>query len=1177
MDAPMSDTAGNNSPSSPGRAPENEKERSPVVFGIQGRVALLVGALVIVTALATTIWIFQKFNQELISSKMRDLGAETALQELSFKAAARELKEDVTFLEGTPPIQGIIRSRAAGGIDPVDGSTEQAWRQRLATIFAELLKAKPDYLQVRYIGVADNGREIVRVDRYGEKRGIRVVPEAGLQEKGGREYFQNAIRNAPGQTSLSDINLNREHGEIERPVVPVLRASVPVYGGDGRVFGIIIINQDMRSVFADLKNIIRKNNRYYITNRYGDYLRHPDDDAKAFAFEFGASARFQDDFPELAGSFQTRDELEKTVIHTNPVGEAEVVSLRLVNYDPSDPSKIIGIAVSDSYADVVKISSSVKNQAYLIIAALILNALLVGLLFAQWLTKPILQITRAVREFAAGGDKPRLPVAAGAEAGVLARAFDHMINEVRDRTEELKREVAEREKAELYAKAIVDYASDAIVTINADGMILSFNLAAENMFGYREEEVTGLNVKVLMPPPYRDEHDGYLENYLRTGVKKIIGTGREVVGLGKDGREFQIELTVAEVRTEDQHIFMGAMRDISQRKEAERTLNRYRQIVDSTTDFIAFLDTAYTYRAVNENYLKAFARSEDDVIGHTHGEVVGEDYFREVSKPNLDRCLAGESLNDRRWYDYPGLGRRYVDVNSNPHYDENGVITGVVISIRDMTPYREAQQMLLRYEEIINSVSEFMAFHDTEHRFLALNKSYLAGLGKSSEEVIGHHVSEFIGNEDYEKTARPNFERALKGEEVNVEIWSDVKLFGRRFLKIKYLPYRDAGGEISGVIVSGHDVTEQKLAEDVLRRYETIINSVTDRMVFIGSDYTIRAANRSYLAAIGKTGEEVLGSNLLELFDKDYVESYMKPFLNRALSGRTEESAAWARGGDGNPVYLEISYIPYKDEHGRVRGVILVAHDITDIKHAQDELLKKNEQLKHSNQELEQFAYVASHDLQEPLRTVTSYTQLLEKRYSDRFDDAAGEFMQFIVEAAKRMQNLIDDLLAFSRVTSRARPFVPVDCGAVFDVVVEDISAAITESGSSVTRDDLPTVQGDPSQLRQLFQNLIGNAIKYRHPDRKNHIHVSARKSGKYCEFSVKDNGIGIKPEYYERIFEIFQRLHGRGEYSGTGIGLALCKKIVKMHGGRIWLESAPGEGTTFLFTLRDADYLDNY
>ena len=211
------------------------------------------------------------------------------------------------------------------------------------------------------------------------------------------------------------------------------------------------------------------------------------------------------------------------------------------------------------------------------------------------------------------------------------------------------------------------------------------------------------------------------------------------------------------------------------------------------------------------------------------------------------------------------------------------------------------------------------------------------------------------------------------------------------------------------------------------------------------------------------------------------------------------------------------------------------------------------------------------------MRTVTSYTQLLEKRYSDRFDDAAGEFMQFIVEAAKRMQNLIDDLLAFSRVTSRARPFVPVDCGAVFDVVVEDISAAITESGSSVTRDDLPTVQGDPSQLRQLFQNLIGNAIKYRHPDRKNHIHVSARKSGKYCEFSVKDNGIGIKPEYYERIFEIFQRLHGRGEYSGTGIGLALCKKIVKMHGGRIWLESAPGEGTTFLFTLRDADYLDNY
>ncbi len=244
-----------------------------------------------------------------------------------------------------------------------------------------------------------------------------------------------------------------------------------------------------------------------------------------------------------------------------------------------------------------------------------------------------------------------------------------------------------------------------------------------------------------------------------------------------------------------------------------------------------------------------------------------------------------------------------------------------------------------------------------------------------------------------------------------------------------------------------------------------------------------------------------------------------------------------------------------------------LANEITGRKKAQEELKKTVTELERSNAELEQFAYVASHDLQEPLRKVSAYTQLLERRYKDKLDADANKFINYAVDAALRMQGLINDLLTYSRVHTRGTPFEPVDCSAVFDYVIANLQAAIEESGAVVTHDTLPTVVADDTQLIQLFQNLIGNAIKFR-SDKAPQVHVSAEKKGKEWLFSVRDNGIGINSRYLDRIFTIFQRLHKRTDYSGTGIGLAICKKVVERHGGRIWVESEPGKGTTFYFTI---------
>ncbi len=261
---------------------------------------------------------------------------------------------------------------------------------------------------------------------------------------------------------------------------------------------------------------------------------------------------------------------------------------------------------------------------------------------------------------------------------------------------------------------------------------------------------------------------------------------------------------------------------------------------------------------------------------------------------------------------------------------------------------------------------------------------------------------------------------------------------------------------------------------------------------------------------------------------------------------------------------------------GELTGYQSTNLDVTPIREAEKQLKALNENLERSNKELEQFAYVASHDLQEPLRMVSSYTQLLEQRYKDKLDQDAKDFIGYAVDGANRMQRLIQDLLEYSRVTTRGRPLARFDAHEALGEAVKNLQAAIQESGALVTSNDLPMVLGDRTQIVQVFQNLIGNGIKFQRPDVAPLIHISTEEDlddNRFRLFKVSDNGIGIEPRHFERLFTIFQRLHSKKEYPGTGIGLALCKRIIERHGGRIWVESEPGKGSTFLFTLPAEDH----
>lgn len=330
----------------------------------------------------------------------------------------------------------------------------------------------------------------------------------------------------------------------------------------------------------------------------------------------------------------------------------------------------------------------------------------------------------------------------------------------------------------------------------------------------------------------------------------------------------------------------------------------------------------------------------------------------------------------------------------------------------------------------------------------------------------------------------------------------------------------------------------------------------------------IRLVNRAEREMLGYTAEEMLGRPVWE-FSQD-PEGSRERLLSK-FSGKMPLKPHERRflRRDGTVLTMELHETAVLDGENRMVGIRTVALDITERKRNEEILAWQTGELARSNTELEQFAYVASHDLQEPLRMVASYTQLLARRYKGKLDSDADEFIAFAVDGASRMQTLINDLLAYSRLGRRGGQMRPVDAEDVLARVFADLHASIAETGADVKCGPLPTLAVDPVQFGQLMQNLISNAIKFRTGERPR-VRVTAERCGYAWRFCVADNGIGIDPSYSERIFQIFQRLHTRSEYPGTGIGLAICRKIVERHGGRIWVESQQGQGARFFFLIPD-------
>ena len=617
-------------------------------------------------------------------------------------------------------------------------------------------------------------------------------------------------------------------------------------------------------------------------------------------------------------------------------------------------------------------------------------------------------------------------------------------------------------------------------------------------------------------------------------------------------------------------------------RENKASEARYRGLLEAAPDAIVVVDTDGAIVLLNLQAEKQFGYSRDELVGEKVKRIIPEGFAERLIADGT-RSPA-EALAQQIGTGLELLGRRKdgsefpIELMLSPLESAEGIL--VTAAIRDISVRKEAEKHLARmegrYRGLLEAAPDAMVVVNTAGEIVLVNVQAEKKFGYSRDALIGQQVTNIIPSGFAERILSDSTRSAA--EALAQQIGTGIELIGQRKdgsefpIELMLSPLESAEGIL--VTAAIRDISVRKEAEKHLARMEGrycgLLEAAPDAMVVVNTEGNIVLLNVQAEKQFGYSRDELIGQKVKNLIPEGFAERIVADALRStedALAqqiGTGIELIALRKNGSEFPIELMLS--PLESAEGIL--VTAAIRDITARKHADANLLQKVEELNRSNIELGQFAYIASHDLQEPLRMVASYTQLLARRYKGRLDADADEFIAFAVDGASRMQRLIQDLLSYSRVGTKGKELVDTSSEQALQQAIVNLRGAIEGSGARVTHDPLPTVRADQMQLTQLFQNLIGNAIKYQNPGVPR-IHISAVKSsGSWWDFSVKDNGLGIDPQYFERIFGMFQRLHKREEFDGTGIGLAICKKIVERHGGTISVESQPGRGSTFHFVL---------
>lgn len=603
-------------------------------------------------------------------------------------------------------------------------------------------------------------------------------------------------------------------------------------------------------------------------------------------------------------------------------------------------------------------------------------------------------------------------------------------------------------------------------------------------------------------------------------------------------------------------------------------------ILNSLVDAVLFTDLNGKVKVVNKMAVHLFGGDFQDIGAQWRSRI--KLYHSDTITPYvcsefpLQRALRGEEVSGMEAFlksaTHPeGI---FVEISAQPIRDNSNKIYGAVSSIRDISAQKRAEEELreskARFEAIAHIANDFIWKWD-------LAKKTLCWRQGPSKPFGYENVQTNSANDWWQDKVHPEDAKVLE------RTWDDF-LAGKIPLLRTEFRFRKANGQYAYVLGKAHiverdsegipiqvmgaaiDISERRASEEKLLQIATLVESTDDAIISSDLDGKILSWNLGAEKMLGYAAKEMVGETGGKIVEKfEELHALVTAKISKGESIKRFE--VWCKKKNGEIMLQSLTISPIRNSLGEIIGSCTIVRDITEVRQAEEKIKSLAQNLARSNEELKQFAYVASHDLREPLRTIASFAKLLDKNYKQKLPARALEYIKYMTDGAERMKHLIDSLLNYSRAEHSALSPQEIQCESLVGQVLEDLKFSIEESNAELIVHPLPKIRADEIQVRQLFQNLISNAVKFRKssPPR---VTISAEAREREWIFSVEDTGVGIEPRDQNRIFQIFQRLHNPREFSGTGLGLATCKKIIDRHGGKIWFTSTPGKGTVFCFSL---------
>ncbi|WP_126455931.1 PAS domain S-box protein [Sulfuriflexus mobilis] len=664
--------------------------------------------LVLLGSGITAFLFYSKTSTLLVEQALDNFSNAITVEGNRLREHIRSQRENVLFLSHVPPVQGLRRSDKAGGYDEEGKSNEQQWQQRLQSIFRYQLESKPYILTIRYINA--DGVERVVVGR--ENGRISVAEQQQLQDKARRTYVRETLKLKQGEIYLSEINLNREHGKITVPHQEVLRIATPVFDElTNELIGMVVTAIDIgKELRLMQKRIQAAGQEITITNDGGGYLLHPDA-SKTYGFDLGKRYRVQEDIPQMAKLYLPGNLERKKILLPKQTGTQQVAVYTKIPIDPARPERFIAVGISESYDSIVAEHTRVLRDALGWLVVSLLIGVILAVTFSIRLTRPIRQISQAMDDYThQRQDEVYLPLERQDEVGQLARNFEAMTNEVeetRTRLEVMNRDLetmvdertAQLQGSENRQRAILNTIADGLITIDDKGLIERLNPAAEKMFGYTADELVGKNISVLLPEEERQAHEAYIDQS-ELNVPRIINQARDLEGRRKDGTLFPMELNVAPMKIADRRGFVGILRDISERKQAEQALNRFKTTLDETIDCVFMFEPA----SLKFFYANAGAREQ---IGYSDDELMNMRAFD--IKPDFDEQQFREMIA-------PMLAGEQTAVNfETVHAHKDGHTVPVEILLQYISPPGEPA----RFVAIVRDITERKKMDKMKNEFIS--------------------------------------------------------------------------------------------------------------------------------------------------------------------------------------------------------------------------------------------------------------------------------------------------------------------------------------------------------------------------------------------------------------------------------------------------------------------------